>query len=46
METIGDILILKNKASLMEFVGPSEIFTSEPNLCLKAYDGNLGDIML
>ena len=46
METIGDILILKNKASLMEFVCLPEIFTSKPNWCLKVYDSNLGDMMI
>ena len=41
---IGHILILKNKVFLDEFRSP-EIFTLDPNLCLKVYDGNLGDML-
>ena len=40
----GDILILKNKAFLDGVCLP-EIFTSEPNLCLNVYYGNLGDML-
>ena len=40
---IGDILTLKNKAFL-DGVRLPESFTLEPNLCLKVYDRNLGDM--
>ena len=41
---IGNILILKNKVSMIGF-GFEFGFTSEPNLCLNVYDGNLGDML-
>ena len=40
----GDILILKNKAFL-DGVHLPEMFTLEINLCLKVFNGNVGDIL-
>ena len=36
--------MLKNK-TFLDGVRFPEIFTLEPNLCLKAYHGNLGDML-
>ena len=33
------------KQVLLDGVCLPEIFTSEPNLCLKAFSGNLGDML-